>query len=339
MTTLDDQLHTNNVESTQARAFDASELVACPACSRTNPPTRANCLYCGAALGISIRPPVPTAGTTAKSETDELAHVVVQTTALGQREPSAEFAQLINLSPEELNVLLNGPAAPLFCSKTASEAGAVCDKLKAIGVGAVTVSDKQLRLEAAPKQVSALTITADGLTASVRRTGERVYARWDDIRLIVQGRLYFTTREVEHTAGNSEKVIEERQLTSDEAVIDVYIRGNDCGWQIRAGSFDFSCLGTGKKPTAFENFNVLKDLLKENAGNAIFDGGYLRMRAVLNKVWPPETKVVATENRRALMGAFDATATASDNELQFTRYSRLLRFFHDSELQDDARQS
>ena len=63
------------------------------------------------------------------------------------------------------------------------------------------------------------------------------------------------------------------------------------------------------------------------------------MRAVLNKVWPPETKVVATEKRRGAMGAFDATATVSDNELQFTRYSRLLRFFHDSELQDDARQS
>jgi len=63
------------------------------------------------------------------------------------------------------------------------------------------------------------------------------------------------------------------------------------------------------------------------------------MRAVLSKVWPPETKVVATEKRRALMGAFDATATVSDNELQFTRYSRLLRFLHDSELQDDAGQS
>ena len=61
------------------------------------------------------------------------------------------------------------------------------------------------------------------------------------------------------------------------------------------------------------------------------------MRAVLSKVWPPETKVVATEKRRALTGALDATATVTDNELQFTRYSRLLRLLA-PELQDDARQ-
>jgi hypothetical protein len=190
-----------------------------------------------------------------------------------------------------------------------------------------------------PKQVSALTITADALTASVRRTGERVCACWDDIVLIVLGRLYCTTREVEHTTGKSKKVIKERELTSDEAVIDVYLRGDDCGWQIRAGSFDFSCLGANKRPTAFENFRVLKELLKENAANSIFDEGFLRMRAGLSKVWPPETKVVATEKRRAMTGAFDATATTSDNELQFTRYSRLLLFFRNSELQDDAGQS
>ena len=338
MATLDDQMPTNNVDSTQARTFTASELVPCPSCSRANPPTRANCLYCGAGLGISIQPAIPTAGTAARPETDDLLHVVLLNTALDQREPSAEFAQLINLSPKEVNVLLNGQAAPLFCSVTASEAEAVCGKLKAIGIGAVTVSDKQLHLEAPPKQVSALTTTADALTASVRRTGERVHACWDDIVLIVLGRLYFTTREVEQTTGKSKKVIEERQLTSDEAVIDVYTRDDDCGWQIRAGSFDFSCLGANKRPTAFENFSVLKDLLQENAANSIFDGAYLRMRSVLSKVWPPETKVVATEKRRALMGAFDATATISDNELQFTRYSRLLRFLA-PQLQNDAEQS
>jgi hypothetical protein len=338
VTTLDDQLPTNGVESTQPRAFNASELVACPACSRTNPPTRAKCLYCGAELGISVQPSMPAAGALAKPETDDLFHVVLLTTAFDQREPSAEFARLINLSLEELNVLLNGYAAPLFCSKAASEADAVCDKLRAIGIDAVTVSDQQLRLEAAPTQVSALTITADALTASVRRTGERLSARWDDIVVIVLGRLYFTTREVEQTTGKSTKVIEERQITSDEAVIDVYMRENDCVWQIRSGSFDFSCLAANKRPTAFENFSALKNLLKENATNSIFDGGYLRMRAVLSKVWPPETKVVATEKRRALMGAFDTTATASDNELQFTRYSRLLRVLA-PQLQDDAQQS
>lgn len=328
-----------NLESSRPRTFSAGELVACPACSRSNPPTRWNCLYCGSALGTSIQPALPATDTSEKPESPNVFHVVLLTAALDQREPKAEFAQLINLSPEELKVLLNGQAAPLFYSKTASEAEAVCDKLKAIGIDAVTVSDEQLSLDAPLKQVSALTITADGLTAPVRRTGESVYTSWDDIVLMVPGRLYFTTREVEQTTGKSTKVIEERQMTSDEAVIDLYMRDDDGGWRIRAGSFDFSCLGADKKPTAFENFRVLTDLLQRNATHSIFDGGYLRMRAVLSKVWPPETKTAATEKRRALTGAFDATATVSDNELQFTRYSRLLRYSCRPESQNDAGQS
>src|SRR6185369_17538558 len=40
-------------DAPKPRAFSASELVQCGACSRTNPPTRASCLYCGAALEVT----------------------------------------------------------------------------------------------------------------------------------------------------------------------------------------------------------------------------------------------------------------------------------------------
>src|SRR5215471_7761074 len=40
-------------EAPRPRAFSASELVQCSACSRANPPTRGSCLYCGATLEIT----------------------------------------------------------------------------------------------------------------------------------------------------------------------------------------------------------------------------------------------------------------------------------------------
>ena len=110
------------------------------------------------------------------------------------------------------------------------------------------------------------------------------------------------------------------------------------GWRIRAGSFDFSCLGAEKKPVAFENFRALADVLRRNAAHAVYDDSYVRIRVALNKVWPLEARAGATERRRTLTREINATATISDNELQFTRYSRLLRLLA-PQLQNDAQQS
>ena len=340
MATLDDQLLRNNVEPTQARAFNASELVACPACSRTNPPTRADCLYCGAELGISVQAPTSTATRTVPDvETESSVNVAAVPARSDESKVSAEIAQLLNLAPSELNSLLSGRVAPLYATTETTKAQEISDTLRGVGIEPVTVSDEQLHLATAPKQISALTIDDNALTAHVRRTGERISVLWDDVVLIVLGRLYLTTTEIEQSRDKSKQVLDERQMTADEAVLDVYARTDKTGWRIRAGSFDFSCLGPEKKATAFENFRALADLLKRNSPQAVCDDGYVRVRVALNKVWPLESRANATEKRRALTRDVNSTATVSDNELQFTRYSRLLRFFHDSEPQDDAQQS
>lgn len=338
METLDDQLHTNTAESTQPRAFTASELVACPACSRPNPPTRANCLYCGAELGISILAiPPPATKTVAEVEGEEVVHVV----AVAARPDDAkvnEIAQLVDLAPSELNSLLNGRVTPLCATTSTTAAEDISDKLRRAGIEPVTISEEELNPGAPPKPIAALAIENDALTASVRRSGEKVSVPWNDVVLIVSGRLYFTTREVEQTRDKSMQVLDERHFTTDDAVLDIYSRGDQTGWRIRAGSFDFSCLGRQKKPIAFENFRTLAGLLQRSAMYAVFDEGYLRMRTALNKVWPLESRTGATEKRRTPAGEISATAIVSDNELQFTRYSRLLQFLA-PQPQDDAQQS
>lgn len=339
MATLDDQLLTNNIDSTQARSFTASELVPCPSCSRANPPTRANCLYCGAVLGISLEAlPSTATGTAPEKGTEDVVHVVVVPARSDGREVSAETAQVLNLAPPELNSLLSARVAPLYATTAPEQAQAISDKLRSAGVEPVTISDAQLNLAEPPKQIAALAMNNDALTASVRRAGERVSVPWNDVVLIVLGRLYFTTTEVEQKRDKSKQVLDERQLTTDEAVLDIYSRADETGWRIRAGSFDFSCLGAEKKPVAFENFRALADVLRRNGPHAVCDDSYVRIRVALNKVWPLEARAGASERRRTLMRSINATAIISDNELQFTRYSRLLRFLA-PQFQNDAQQS
>jgi len=119
LATLDDQLLTNKVDSTQARSFTASELIPCPSCSRANPPTRVNCLYCGAVLGISVEavpstlsyPPAHAGGsdfatgTAPENGTEGVVHVVALPARSDGSEVSAETAQLLNPAPPELNSL------------------------------------------------------------------------------------------------------------------------------------------------------------------------------------------------------------------------------------------
>ena len=330
---------TNNVDSTQARSFTASELVPCPACSRANPPTRASCLYCGAVLGISVEAlPSTVTGTAPEQGAEGVVHVVAVPARSEGREVSAETVQVLNLAPADLNSLWSARVAPLYATTATEQAEVISDKLRSVGVEPVTISDAQLNLAEPPKQIAALAISNEALTASVRRAGERVSVPWNDVVLIVLGRLYFTKTEVEQKRDKSKQVLDERHLTTDEAVLDIYSRADETGWRIRAGSFDFSCLGAEKKPVAFENFRALADVLRRNAPHAVGDDSYVRIRVDLNKIWPLEERAGASERRRTLTRDINAIATISDNELQFTRYSRLLRFLA-PQLQNDAQQS
>ena len=230
LTPLDDHIIANTSESTQSRSFAATELVGCPECSRANPPTRSNCLYCGAALGIAeTTSPVATAPQR-EQESENSLHVVAVMTLNDKPAPtSGDLAELLNLSTVELNALLSGRVAPLFSTTTAARAYSTSEKLNAVGIGTIMVSDEQLNLKTAPREITALEFANDSLIASVRRNGESVSVHWEDVALVVFGRLYSTTTEVEQKRNRTKKVIAERHLTSDEAVLDFYRRDDEIG--------------------------------------------------------------------------------------------------------------
>jgi hypothetical protein len=238
----------------------------------------------------------------------------------------AEAAERVRLKPAELSRIFEaGQCLPLVRLASAEAAALVKDELQAFGVDGAIVSHAELQLDSAPKKVRALEISDQGLTASVTTSPEMPTARWEDVILLVVGRLIANRVEVEprRKRGRNQPV-DTRQLSSDETVLDLYIGSESINWRIIANSFDFSCLGAARSVTAYENFTALVGVLRQRAANASFDDSYARARPALAAVWPVEPKETKGEWRRSGAGKFDmATVTTTDNEDQFTRYSRL----------------
>jgi len=98
-------------------------------------------------------------------------------------------------------------------------------------------------------------------------------------------------------------------------------------WRIASRSFDFSCLGEKKKLLAAENFVTLVQTLRERAPAATFDDSYPQLRKLLTAVWPMVQQTSGGGWRRMRPGKFNVQAvTTTNNEAQFTRYSRLRHY-------------
>jgi hypothetical protein len=316
-----------------ARPFAADEMVACADCARANPPTRMNCLYCGARLPLEgsaaerLRPALR------RLEEWEEGHNVVLEEADGRGlspEAEAEAAKFLKLEPEQLSPMLAaGTALPLARAASIEEAGLVVGRLAALGLRTFAVGDEELRPDEPPRRARGFEWRDEGLSARVGAGGERVEWKWDEVSLLVMGRLVSRRVEVEERQarlGMRNEFVEAREMAADESVLDLYAGADEAGLRVHAGGFDYSCLGAEKSLLAGENFAALVRALRGRVTGAAFDDSYMRVRHLLSAAWPPAEK---TESglRRDRPGRFNTEAvTIVSNETQFTRYSRLL--FH-----------
>jgi hypothetical protein len=238
----------------------------------------------------------------------------------------AEAATLLRLKVPELSRILGtGQPVPLSRVATSEEAALIGEGLRRLGIETVTVPHTELHLEVAAKKIRALELSDDSLTAIPTSGIDRVTARWDEVTLLVAGRLLLNRQETEERKRRGRKqTVDSRQLSSDESVLDLYVKSDEVNWRVNANNFDFSCLGSAKAVTTFENFAALISLLRVRATNAQIDDSYNQTRPALATVWPVEPQTRRGEWRRSGAGKFDvATVTMTDNEAQFTRYSRL----------------
>ena len=237
----------------------------------------------------------------------------------------AETAALLGLKVPDLNRILGaGQPVPLSRLATPEEAALIDEGLRRSGIETVTIAHIDLHLEVAAKKIRALELSDDSLTAIPANGSGKVTAPWDEVALVVAGRLHLNRQETtERKRRGRKQTVDSRQLSSDESVLDLYVKSDEGGWRISSNNFDFSCLGSAKSFTTFENFAALIRLLRERT-KAQFDDSYTQARPALATVWPVEQQTRKGEWRRSGTGKFDvATVTTTDNEAQFTRYSRL----------------
>jgi hypothetical protein len=321
------------VSDTRPHSFAPAEMVTCDECLRANPPTRSKCLYCGANLAApghyqevsTASAPIAEADP-AVTATDACYVVLMPTQTSVLTEPSlAEVATLLHLSTDKVKGALSlGHSLPLARGSTTDSTMMLADRLRTLGVALETLREDTLQLDMAIRKIRALEFS-DHDIALTPVNGAPISVLWDDLILMVLGRLLVNRVEVEERKRRGRaQPLATRELFSDEPVVHLYTRADEDGWRISSSSFDFSCLGTEKAMTAFENFTTLVSQLRERAPKIELDDSYRDLRAVLANVWPLEPQTRKGEWRRTGAGKVDvATVTTTDNEAQFNYYSRL----------------
>ena len=313
------------------RSFTPAEMITCDECLRANPPTRTNCFYCAASLPLAENhqetqlTPKAAESPTIAGDRCYIVALPNQTNVIAESS-LAEIAALLHFQAVELeSVISTGRAAPLASTDTSDQAKRLEDQLRALGVESIIITEEALKPDIDNRETHALEISDDSLAAVPFRGGENISARWDDLILVVTGRRLVNRVEVEERRRRGRhEPLDNRELFSDESVLDLYTRSNEVGWRISAGSFDFSCLGQAKAMTAFENFTTLIELLLARGKNIENDDLYGRLRPVLANVWPLEKRTRKGDWRRSGAGKYDvSTVTTTDNEAQFNHYSRL----------------
>jgi hypothetical protein len=325
----------------EPQGFAPDQMVRCDNCLRANPPTRTSCLYCAAQLPATEANATLQRPTLRRLEKWEQGFNVILMHGNAPDmtgETLQGIGQLLRLSAEDVRRIIEArEPLPVARASTPDEAALIERKLAEMNVKVLVIADDNLDLEESTmKRARTLVLTESALVAYQAGGVEVWRVSWNEIVLLVAGRLFTREIEVEERKGlKAEKqIVDARELSADEAVLDIYTtQGND-GWRIRANSFDFSCLGAQKKFVAAQNFSRLAEILRVHAAEASYDDSYNRVRHALSIAWPLEQQTEARGWNRKWPGQISTeSVTKSDNELQFTRYSRLRRYLqqHPSE--------
>ena len=333
------------IEPSEPQGFAPDQMIRCDECLRANPPTRVSCMYCSASLPITetsarLRKPVlrpPDKHQTAYHS------ILLPTNIDTADERIADAADLLKLSVENLiRIVAEQVPLPVACTASREEAEVVFDRLRDLGLQAVTLSDADLGASELPvKRIKSMSMEDQLVTLQQAGTRDQTEVSWRDVVLIVTGRLLVRRLEIQErkTRRAEKEIVQSSEFSSDEAVIDFYTSTHSHALRISANGFDFSCLGSKKTLIANENISRLQDVIVASAPHAVVDHSYKRLRHTLDLVWGAQQETQSRGWRRDRPGRMSVgLATINSNETQFTRYSRMRRYFqmHPSVLDRDT---
>jgi hypothetical protein len=325
---------TGPLEPSEPQGFAPDQMIRCDECLRANPPTRLACLYCSATLPVTeesarLRKPV-----LRRPEKQQTAYqnILLPGAPVIAMERIAEAADLLKISVENLEqILAENTPLPVACTASPEEAELVLNRLREPGLQTIVLSDDELGAsEMTIKRIKSMSIGDKSVTLQQAGTKDQTEIRWDDVVLIVTGRLFVKRVEIEERKSRraENEIVRSSEFLSDEAVVDFYASTHSQTWRVTANGFDFSCLGDRKTLIANENISRLQQAIAAHAPRAKVDSDYKRLRPTLDLVWTSQQETQSGGWRRERPGKLSVgLATINSNETQFTRYSRLRRYF------------
>ena len=308
-------------------------MVRCDECLRANPPTRVNCLYCTAALPINE--------TTVNLQKPALRPLesweqgynnILWPPPANLSEPGlTEAADLLRLISTDLARILEfRMPLPVARAATLDEASLVQRRLGPLGIDTRIVADAELGAEeTGATKVRAIEIDDIGIRAFQTPETPAFHIHWSDFDLLVAGRLISRRVEVKEQKGAraDNSIVGSSEFFTDEPVFELHSINPSTSLRFSANSFDFSCLGKTKGLLAAENLAALIKRFCENAPHTELDDSFDRVRKVLEVVWPAQQQNESSGWRRERPGKYIVgSATETNNEKQFMRYSRLRHY-------------
>jgi len=318
---FDPQLQTEDI------AFHPKEMVVCGSCSRSNPPNRLYCLYCGGEL--NVRSGLNTAIKTnlRKLESWERGFNVILRESKRDDPDMNAIGGLLSMDPNDVaTILATTRPLPLARVQTQKEAAIVVDRLVRMGIKCSIISDIELSSDKPMARLSRIDHRDGQLQLRDFNTGHVTPLRKNDLLAIVTGVVSegkTDTVQKKQIRGEA-KLVNETITATDESVIDIYARDFPLGFRVRMAGFDFSCLGSEMTLLATENMRSLIQFLKEYAANARFVDDYPAVRPALDLVWEIDSHKGSKGVRRGGFGKVEINSEATTSNLnQFTKYSRL----------------
>lgn len=309
-------------------AFKPGELISCGKCSRTNPPNRLKCVYCGAELEISAEQAEKIAPKLRKLENWENGFnlIYIPKNESFDDETTAQTAKFIGLEKEVLRTIFETQKPlPIVRAESGKEAEILQSRLKEAGLETFVISDELLDAENFPKRLRGLEFHDNNVLLILFNNDEVEEIKAEDLCLMVSGAIFQKAVEsIEKRKKGESKILETAETASDEVLIDIYSKNVATGYRILTKGFDFSCLESEKGILARENIKKLITKFQKFAPNAKLVNDYLEIREVLGDVWEIEQRKDSQGLKRQRFGKFDLSNISSSNNLQqFTKYSRL----------------
>jgi hypothetical protein len=315
----------------EAVGFRPEELVVCEKCGRSCPPNRVKCYYCGAEIAVSPDQLRTDVALRRPESWEKGVNVVAVGAGDGAAKSDQKVARMLGIEPDALDLIISSELPlPVARVETATEAALVCSKLTDAGISTLVMTDEELAADDPPRRLRGIVAADDGYHFVHFGGDEVTPCDHSDLSLIVTGAIY--ERSVTATEARKKgatKIIDSSESSTDESVVDIYLKGDLRGFRVYIKGFDFSVLGEKKGIIGRENLARLVEALASLSSDIVLRDGYLGSRAALAHVWEADEKRDSKGLTRQRFGKLDlSSVSTSSNLTQFTRYSRMLARFH-----------